>query len=334
MGEEIMAKQRNQKMKLVRLIDIMEKYTDEEHGLTMPEIIEKLAAFDISAERKSIYEDFELLRSYGFDIGSFHQNGYRYNLQSRDFDIAELKMLVDAVQSSKFITPKKTRLLVEKISHLASDYQANELQRTIRVANQLKSENEKILYTVDAIHNAINANRAITFNYLEWTPRGKKVARHGGELYHTSPWALIWDDEYYYLAAYEEKSGLIKHFRVDKMQNTTVTKEKRNGYKLFRENLKSEDYSRKFFGMYHGKEERVTLRCDNSIAGVIYDRFGKGVSVVPSDEGYFDVTVSINVSDIFFGWVTNFGSKMKITAPQNVVDDYKKHIKKIIKQYK
>ena len=138
-----MAKQRNQKLKLVCLIDILEKYTDEEHGLTMPEIIEKLDAYDISAERKSIYEDFELLRSFGYDIGSFHQNGYRYNLQSRDFDIAELKMLVDAVQSSKFITPKKTRMLVEKISHLASNYQANELQRNIRVANQIKAKTKK-----------------------------------------------------------------------------------------------------------------------------------------------------------------------------------------------
>ena len=329
-----MAKQRNQKLKLVCLIDIMEKYTDEEHGLTMPEIIEKLDAYDIGAERKSIYEDFELLRSYGFDIGSFHQNGYRYNLQSRDFDIAELKMLVDAVQSSKFITPKKTRILVEKISHLASDYQANELQRNIRVANQIKSENEKILYTVDAIHSAINTNRAITFNYLEWTPRGKKVAKHDGKLYHASPWALIWDDEYYYLAAYEEKSGLVKHFRVDKMQNVSVAKEKREGYKLFRDNMKSEDYSRKFFGMYHGDEECVTLRCDDSLAGVIYDRFGKGVAVTPTENGYFDVSVPVKVSDIFFGWVTNFGDKMKITAPQNVVDGYKKHIRKIIKQYK
>ena len=329
-----MAKQRNQKLKLVRLIEIMKQYTDEEHGLTMPEIIGKLDACGISAERKSVYEDFELLRSCGYDIGSFYQNGYRYNLQSRDFDIAELKMLVDAVQSSKFITAKKTRLLVEKISHLASDYQANELQRSVRVANQIKSENERILYTVDAIHCAINSNCAITFNYLEWTPRGKKVARHGGGLYHVSPWALIWDDEYYYLAAYEDKSGLIKHFRVDKMQNACVTDEKRKGYREFRENHKSEDYSRKFFGMYHGDEETVTLRCDNSLAGVIYDRFGRGVAVALSDEGYFDVTVTIKVSDIFFGWVTNFGNKMKITAPQNVVEGYKKHIKGIIKQYK
>ena len=243
-------------------------------------------------------------------------------------------MLVDAVQSSKFITPRKTRQLVEKISHLASDYQANELQRNIRVANQIKSENERILYTVDAIHSAINTNRAITFNYLEWTPRGKKVAKHGDKLYHASPWALIWDDEYYYLAAYEEKSRLVKHFRVDKMQNVSVAKEKREGYKLFRDNMKTEDYSRKFFGMYHGDEECVTLRCDDSLAGVIYDRFGRGVAVTPTENGYFDVSVTVKVSNIFFGWVTNFGDKIKITAPQNVADDYKKHIKKVIKQYK
>lgn len=329
-----MAKKNNQKLKALCLVDILKKYTDEDHGLTMPEILEKLEARGISAERKSIYEDFDLLRTYGFDIGSFHRNGYRYNLQSRDFDIAELKMLVDAVQSSKFITPKKTRLLVEKISHLASDYQAKELQRNIKVANQIKSENERILYTVDTIHAAINSDSAITFNYFEWTPRGKKVAKHNGELYYTSPWALIWDDEYYYLAAYEEKSGLIKHFRVDKMQNASITGKKRKGYKVFRENLKSEDYSRKFFGMYHGEEEYVTLRCDDSLAGVIYDRFGKGVAVTLTDEGFFDVSVSIKVSNIFFGWVTNFGNKIKITAPQNVVDNYRKHIESITEIYK
>jgi predicted DNA-binding transcriptional regulator YafY len=330
-----MPKSENQKLKLLYIADMLRKETDENHGVTVPDIISMLEKNNITAERKSIYSDIRALQDYGLDIEMTRENGCRYKLLSREFDLAELKLLVDAVQSSKFITAKKTRGLIEKITALASGFEAQELTRDVKVLNRIKSENENIFYTVDGIFSAINNNCDITFKYYEWTPQRKKVERKNGMLYRVSPWALIRDDENYYLAAYDAEADIIKHFRVDKMQSVTVLEGvKRLGEKIYKEKEKSGYYSRGLFSMYHGEEETVTLRCDNTLAGVIIDRFGRDIIMAPSEDGYFTVMVKVAVSDLFFGWVSNFGSKMKITAPSGVADAYKAHIESILAQYK
>ena len=213
-----MSKSSNQKLKLIYLMKILLERTDETHGITMPEIIDALAAYDISAERKSLYNDIENLRVYGLDIiGTQEDRTYSYHIGNRQFELAELKLLVDSVQSAKFITAKKSNELIKKIEGLASKYEASQLHRQVFVAGRVKTMNESIYYNVDRIHTAIAENSRITFQYFQWNVDKKMELRHDGALYDVSPWSLSWDDENYYLIAYDSSEGMIKHFRVDKM---------------------------------------------------------------------------------------------------------------------
>ena len=213
-----MPKSSNQKLKLIYLMKILLERTDETHSITMPEIIEALAAYDISAERKSLYNDIENLRVYGLDvIGTQEDRTYSYHIGNRQFELAELKLLVDSVQSAKFITAKKSNELIKKIEGLASKYEASQLHRQVFVTGRVKTMNESIYYNVDRIHTAIAENSRITFQYFQWNVDKKMELRHDGALYEVSPWSLSWDDENYYLIAYDGNEGIIKHFRVDKM---------------------------------------------------------------------------------------------------------------------
>ena len=197
-----MAKSSNQKLKLIYLARILQEKTDEEHGLTMQQLIDELARYDVKAERKSIYDDIDALSYIGMDVLKETSGGKtEYKLVSRTFELAELKLLVDAVQSSKFITRKKSESLIRKIEGLASTYQARKLARNVHVANRIKTMNESIYYTVDDIHSAIYQGKKITFQYFKWNEKGEKALRRDGKVYKVSPWALTWDDENYYLIA-------------------------------------------------------------------------------------------------------------------------------------
>jgi len=330
-----MARSENQKLKLMYLVKILSERTDADHGMTLEEITDVLAEYDIKAERKSLYSDFELLRDFGHDI-ICEKEGRRfvYKMVGRDFELPELKLLVDAVQSSKLITQNKSNNLIKKIEGLASVYEAKSLHRQVFVANRIKSTNESILYTVDEIHRAIANNNKIRFQYYQWNVNKEKELRHNGAVYEISPWGLSWDDENYYLIGYDSVDEKIKHFRVDKMVKTSVDEDsKREGRGEFK-NLDVAVYTKKVFGMYGGNEEIVILNCHNSMAGVIIDRFGKDVSLVPVDDEHFSVRVSVQVSPQFFGWVFSLGNSVKITGPEEVVEKMKKELKGISKLYK
>lgn len=329
-----MAKSSNQKLKLLYLMKIMLEKTDEEHGLTTAEIISSLAAYDIGAERKSIYDDIEALRCFGLDILKT-QNGRQtdYRVISRDFEMPELKLLVDAVQSSKFITRKKSDELIKKIESFASVHEARQLHRQVFVANRIKTMNESIYLSVDQIHTAITLDRKITFQYFEWSPSKEKLLRHGGALYCVSPWALTWDDENYYLIAFDSAANKIKHYRVDKMLKISVSEECREGRELF-ENFDMAIYSKKTFGMFGGNEETVRLRCKNRMANIIIDRFGTETIMVAADSEHFEITVRVAVSPVFYAWLMNFGSDIKIVSPQNVVEGFKSLARDALEQYK
>lgn len=307
--------------------------TDENNGLTLGEIAEALGAYGISAERKSLYDDFEALRIFGLDIVK-NQEGRRtdYRVVNRDFEMPELKLLVDAVQSSKFITRKKSSELIKKIEGFASVHEAKQLHRQVYVANRIKTMNESIYLTVDQLHTAITDNKEITFKYFEWNAKKEKVLRHDGAEYRVSPWALTWDDENYYLIAYEAASGIIKHYRVDKMLNISVTDEPRKGQEIFKD-FDMAVYSKKTFGMFGGKEETVCLRCKNHMANIIIDRFGQDSILSVSDDEHFEVTVKVAVSPLFLSWVMNFGADIKILSPQSVIDEFKKLALSAIEQY-
>lgn len=323
----------NQKFKLYRLAQIMMEQTDDEHYITMPEIIEELAKYDVTADRKSVYADLRDLSILGIEVeGEPIGNRYHYHVVSRAFELPELKLLVDAIQSSKFITEKKTNRLIKKLETLVSKYDAQKLQRQVFVSGRIKTMNESIYYTVDAIHNAITENKKIKFQYYQWNVKKEMELRHNGAWYLISPWGLSWDDENYYLVGFDSKAGKIKHYRVDKILRIQMSKEEREGKEHFQK-LDMADYAKKSFGMFGGKEQTVKLLVHNSLAGVIIDRFGKDIMMIPEDEQYFTVNVDVHISRQFLGWVFSLGEQVRILKPDEVVVEMKKEIKRLNQQY-
>ena len=328
-----MPKGKNQKFKLYCLAQIMLEQTDEEHYISMPEIIEALAAYDITADRKSLYQDLRDLEKLGIEVeGEATGNRYHYHVISRFFELPELKLLVDAIQSSKFITERKSNALIKKLERLVSKYEAQKLQRQVYVSGRIKTMNESIYYTVDAIHNAISENRKIKFQYYQWNIKKEMELRHNGAWYHISPWGLSWDDENYYLVGFDSEAGLIKHYRVDKMLHISMSEEKREGSEYFTK-LDMAEYAKKSFGMYGGEEQTVKLLVDNSLAGVVIDRFGKDVMLIPTDGDRFTVSVNVRVSRQFMGWVFSLGEKVKIIGPDLVIQQMREEVSRLVRQY-
>lgn len=252
---------------------------------------------------------------------------------NRQFELAELKLLVDSVQSAKFITAKKSNDLIKKIEGLASKYEASQLQRQVYVSNRIKAMNESIYYNVDKIYEAIGTNSKITFHYFQWDVHKKMVLRRDGALYEVSPWALSWDDENYYLIAYDSSEAKIKHFRVDKMLHIDVKNESREGRDSFKE-FDMAVYANKTFGMFGGEEKRVKLACENSYAGVMIDRFGKDIFLTSMDDSHFTVNVNVAVSRQFLAWVFALGEGVKILEPESVVSQMKDEAERLMRQYK
>ncbi len=328
-----MPKGTNQKFKLYRLAQIMLEMTDDEHYITMPEIIEALGKYEITADRKSIYNDLRDLEVLGIEVeGELAGKGYHYHVVNRPFELAELKLLVDAIQSSKFITERKTNTLIKKLEKMISKYETMKLQRQVFVSGRIKTMNESIYYTVDAIHNAIAENRKIYFQYYQWNVKKEMELRHNGAVYHISPWGLSWDDENYYLVGYDSDAETIKHYRVDKMIHIEMSDEKREGKESFKK-LDLADYAKKSFGMFGGKEQQVKLLVDNRLAGVIIDRFGKDVMLIPADEEHFTVNVTVHISNQFLSWVISLGEGVKIVSTDEVVNRLKKEVERLAGQY-
>lgn len=328
-----MAKGNNQKLKLVYLMKILLEKTDEEHSLTMEEIIAALQTYGVSAERKSLYGDLEALRLYGLDIvGEQRSRTYYYRVINRQFELAELKLLVDAVQSSKFITAKKSHQLIKKIEALASAHEASQLQRQVFVAKRIKTMNESIYYNVDSLHSAINANAQIRFQYFQWTVDKQMKPKKDGAYYQVSPWALSWDDENYYLVAFDSEAGRIKHYRVDKMLKIQQTQENREGKELF-DSFDMAVYAQKMFGMFGGSVENVTLKFPNELAGVVIDRFGKDITFRKLDEAHFSIHAEVAVSRQFLAWVIGLGPGVALLGPDSVVCRMQEEINRLSAQY-
>ncbi len=327
-----MSKGANQKLKLLYLTKIFREQTDEEHMLTIAEIIKKLSAYDVSADRKTLYTDFEELRHFGLDIIS-QQIGrqHYYYLGAREFELPELKLLVDSVQSAKFITAQKSQKLIKKLEGLVSKYEATQLQRQVYITGRVKTMNESIYYNVDKLHAALSADAQIQFQYYQWNVKKEMELRRGGKLYQVSPWGLMWDDEYYYLVAYDAETDKIKHYRVDKMLRIQITDQKRAGKERY-QSFNLPDYTKRIFGMFSGEETKVTLEADNSMAGVLIDRFGKDIMLIPQDGGRFRATVDVAISDQFLGWIVALGT-VKIVGPEAVVKKMQAKVSNLIADY-
>lgn len=304
----------NRKLKPLYLMKILLEKTDEEHSLTVPQMVDELEGLGIHAERKSIYDDLAALREFGLDIASRKTKTTGYFVAGRTFELPELKLLADAVACSRFITEKKSAQLIKKIESLTSSYQAVQLQRQVYVNGRVKTANEKIYYNVDTIHQAIARNCRVEFRYFEYTPGGKKQYRRGGEKYVASPYSLCWDNENYYMIAYYETYGNLSHSRVDKMENIGMREEPRHELPGG-EDFRPADYTKKLFGMFGGKEEIVRLQFDNSLIGVVIDRFGSDAEIRRADAHNFTVSFHAFVSPTLLGWIFEFGGKVKILAP-------------------
>ena len=323
-----MAKSTGQKLKLLYIVKLLEENTDEHHPASTEDIITYLAANGIHSQRKSIYDDVEKLCEFGYDIVQVHSRlGGGYYMAGRKFELAELKLLVDAVQSSRFITTKKSRSLIKKLERLAGKHDAGKLQRQVYVAGRIKTENESIYYNIDTIHRAIQENRQISFQYLDWNLKKELVSRPNGDK-RVSPWALIWQDENYYLAAYDSADRVMKHYRVDKMGKTKVKKDAREGMEQFaRVDLAA--YTNRIFGMYGGEEQVVALQFPNRLIGVVLDRFGRETDIRQMQGGEFRVRTKVMVSGQFFGWLAGIGREAVIAGPESVREQYRQWLEEI-----
>ena len=328
-----MARSSYQKLKPLYIMNYLLQNTDEDHPVTVNQIISYLDSQGISAERKSIYSDIEALQYFGLDIvqsGSGRSCGYY--IAHRTFELPELKLLVDSVQSSKFITHKKTAALIKKIETLASIHEAQLLNRQVFVKNRIKTMNESIYYNVDEIHNGISKNKKIRFLYFEYNVQKERQYRRNGAYYVVSPFALTWDDENYYMVAYDSDAAMIKHYRVDKMEKISILEEDRDGLEAYQA-LDMAIYARKTFGMFTGKEEHVVLRFENHLVGAVLDRLGRDVFIVPDGPDQFTVRTDVIVSPQFFAWVTGFGTSAQVIGPGQVVEAMKDHICAVAGQY-
>lgn len=329
-----MARGANQKLKLSYLTRIMLEKTDDEHGLTMTQIMAELEKYDITAERKSIYADFaDMTDKLGMEIIK-EQIGREtfYHVGNRQFEIAEIKLLIDAIQASKFITEKKSDELIGKIKSFASEHEAKQLQRQVYVHGRIKTMNESIYYNVDDIHTAINQDKKIKFKYYKWNIKKELVPRHNGDFFYVSPWALEWDNENYYLVAFDDLTKTLKHYRVDKMMKLALLDEKREGKEAFKQ-FDLASYTKMNFGMYSGRIEKVRIEFPNNMCGVFIDRFGKDITFRRIDEDHSYLLADVAVSYQFFGWIFSLGKEVRVTKPHDVVQKMAEAAKEFAANY-
>ncbi|MBQ3392761.1 MAG: WYL domain-containing protein [Lachnospiraceae bacterium] len=324
----------NQKLKMLYLAKIFSEETDDQHGLTISGIQAKLAACGVNADRKTLYLDLEELRHFGMDIVVNKEGSrYFYALGERDFELSELKLLVDSVQSSRFLTDRKSQKLIKKLEGLVSRYEAGKLQRQVVLSGRVKTMNESIYYNVDKLHEAIGRGKQIRFKYYQWNVKKEMELRKNGEWYRVSPWALMWHNENYYLVAYDPADKKIKHYRVDKMIRITPADEDREGAEAFKA-FDAASYAKSLFGMFGGEETRVTLEAENGLAGILIDRFGKDIPLVAIDPGHFRTVVSVAVSSQFLSWIMALGEGIRITSPDHVAARMREEAERLLRQYR
>lgn len=329
-----MTKPSNTKLKLLYLMDILLEHTDEENPISRARIIELLENRGVTAERKSIYADIELLREYGLDVLTTKTNQYGYYIGSRRFELAELRLLVDAVQSARFITRKKSEQLIKKLEGLASHAQARTLHREVFVLDRVKAPNERIYYNVDILQTAIADGVKAVFRYFEYAPDKSKRYRSDGAEYTVSPYALMWTNDFYYLVAYYEKRpGDFTHFRVDRMEGVRALRDKRvPAEEATGEALDVARYGNRMFSMYGGQTVKVRLRCKNELVNVVLDRFGLDVPMMP-DGDWVIATAEVAVSPMFLGWLCSFGGEMQVLSPDSVIQLLKTQAESVAKLY-
>ena len=325
-----MPKSDNQKLKIFYILDYLQRNSHQDHPVRASELIDMLQRnYNIACERKTIYSDIQALQDYGVDIESIPGKNGGYYIASRNFELPELKLLIDAVQSSRFLTEKKSRELIEKLCNQCSIHDARLMRRDMLVSGRVKSMNETIYYNVDAIQDAISMNRAISFRYFDWGIDGKRKYREKN--YYASPYGLCQDNENCYLLAHSPRHG-ITSYRVDRMSEITITEDVRTPCPELTGKALHE-HANRLFQMFAGDSENVKMRFHKTLANVVIDRFGRDTILIPEGSEYFNFTVNVAVSPMFLSWVIGFGSKAKILYPQSVIDECRQMCMDAMAQY-
>ncbi len=332
-----MAKTRDQKKKLLYVYKILMEQTDENHPMNTAQLLKALERYDINAERKSIYTDIDALLEYGCDIINKKSRPSGYYIASREFDEVELKLLVDTVQASKFMTKKQSREIIEKLKSLTNNYEAEKLvHRNVNISEPLKQTNNNSFYAVDCIHEAIHTNQSVKFQYLDWNLKGKLEAKYGGRIYNISPYSLTFDSDKYYLIGFDNDSQSIRNYRVDKISKIELSGEKREGKKEFK-NFDLPKFNRQTFGMFNGDVDNVIIQFEKSLCGVMLDRFGTKSIMRPlmASDKYFkeldaQITVEVAISKQFYGWMAGLEGKAIIVGPEKHKKAYQEHLQGVL----
>ena len=317
------------KLRALYLCKILYELTDEDHPLSTVELINLMKArYGLDVYRTTISSDIELLCKFGIDVNTIKTTQNKYYVGSRKFELPEVKLLIDAVESSKFITEKKSEVLVAKLTSLASEHQAKQLKRNLCNANRIKPDNEMIYYIVDAINEAINLGKKISFFYYEYNVKKEKKLKNGGKPYVFSPYSLIWNGDFYYVVGYSDKHKDVCVFRVDRILKAPIILKDEMVQKPYDFNIS--DYAKTVFQMYGSEACEVTLRCENNLMKYIIERFGEGVQTAAYDMTSFRAIVNVELSPTFYSWVFTFGGKVQIISPVKAKQEYAEMLKQSI----
>lgn len=324
------------KLKLLYLIDILEKESDDDNKLTMNEIVEKLQRRGVRAERKAVSRDIKLLIDYGYDIVSFGENREGYFMASRNFNVPELRLLMDAVLSAKFISLKQSKELINKLKNLTSNELAKKLQNQMYIDERIKTSNDFVCESVDKINEAIDTNKKIAFQYYSYTLEKHFIANRDGKEYIRSPYSLAWIDDKYYMICGHDKYDDLSHFRVDRMRRIKILDEERRSFKEvseYKNEFDTADYINRVFNMFTGTKETVKIKFNKELINAVIEKFGEDVQLRKLDENNFEIRVTIKVSEGFFSWVLQYGSKAEIIEPTDVREKMKNYVGKMYKLY-
>lgn len=324
-----MAQENCQKIKLLKLYELLRQETDEQHPMTTMTIIARLEQMGISCERRTLAKDIALLNEQGYEVMCMQVSKEKgYYIEDRSFSVPELKILIDAVQASSFITDKKTAQLIDKIAHLGGSHRADILKSNMVCFNTRKHSNEVIYYNVNFLEDAIQQQKKVGFHYFDLNEHGEKVYRRNNHYYVIEPVALVFNEDNYYIVAYSSHHDGTANYRVDRMEGVEIIDEPITE-KALKLRADVSGYMEQVFKMYGGQAVKLTLRFEDKLIGVVYDKFGEDTKMIRLDENTCETTVKIQISPTFWGWIFQFGKRMQITAPQSMIAAYKEQMEQL-----
>lgn len=319
------------KLKTLFVRRILEDETDAEHGLSMRQLIERLADYDISAERKSVYRDIQILREFGVDIKTYQRNPVEYAIERRDFTLSELMLLVDAVESCKSLTRRQTNALVSNLKTFASDHQRAQLDRRIHVPGRISSKNESVFGHIDVLHEALRMHKKISFLYYKYDVDGTRVVTHNGEPHVVTPVGITYSDGFYYLTAWNDNHEKLIEFRIDRMDHLRVTNEKATRNEVITHHTYDGDEC-EVFGRFNGEPVTATLLVDGDNLEIILDRFGSGAQIIKVDDNTAKALVKVRKSRQFFGWLAGMANVVRIEGPESLRQEYRLYLQDLLDQ--